>query len=82
MSQSGTMKSAEEKQWYLHRGQLPARATGKQEKRPDGFEQPPGLYMPYLKSAARLSVYGGRQIPFSVMMPVMRLWSVTSKAGL
>ena len=32
--------------------------------------------------AARDSVKGGRQMPFSVMMPASRLWSVTSKAGL
>ena len=36
----------------------------------------------YSKSAARLWVYGGRQMPFSVTMAVIRLWSVTSNAGL
>ena len=30
----------------------------------------------------RLSVNGALQIPFSVTMAVMRLWSVTSNAGL
>ena len=33
-------------------------------------------------SSARLSVYGSRQMPFSVTMAVMRVWSVTSKAGI
>ena len=37
---------------------------------------------PLENSAARDWGNGGRQIPFSVMMPEIRLWWVTSKAGL
>ena len=32
--------------------------------------------------AARDSLYGGRAMPYSVMIPVISSWSVTSKAGL
>ncbi len=36
----------------------------------------------FSNTARRLSVYGARQMPYSVTMPEIRLWSVTSKAGL
>ena len=47
------------------------------------ISQAPDLYSTSdSNNFARLSVYGALQIPFSVIIPEINSWSVTSNAGL